>query len=102
MYAGNDPSPNQSGQMNVRSNRTTKRGSPYLRKALFILMSIYLQNSPLEEPVYQFLDRKRSEGKPYYVYMMAGATKFLHRYYAKVRDYLHELDDHQADTPVNL
>lgn len=41
----------------------------------------------------QFLDRKRAEGKPFYVYMTAGANKFLRRYYAKVRDYLATLDD---------
>lgn len=45
------------------------------------------------EPVFQFLNRKRSEGKPFYVYMTAGANKFLPRYYAKVRDYLATLDN---------
>ena len=51
-------------------------------------MSTYLQSSPADEPVYQFLDRKRSEGKDYYVYMTAGANKFLRRYHAKVHDFL--------------
>ena len=37
-----------------------------------------------------FLDKKRSEGKPYYVYMTAGMTKFLRIYYGKVRDCLKE------------
>lgn len=92
-FAGVDPMPNQSGEMNRRRNKTSKRGSPYLRKALFSVMSIHIQKSPGEEPVYQFLDRKRSEGKPYYVYMTAGANKFLRRYYAKVRDYLTTLDN---------
>lgn len=55
-------------------------------------MSIHIQKSPEAEPVYQFLDRKRSEGKPYYIYMTAGANKFLRRYYAKVRDYLNTLE----------
>ena len=40
--------------------------------------------------MYQFLDKKRSEGKPYYVYMTAGMTKFLRIYYGKVRDCLKE------------
>ena len=47
-------------------------------------MSVILQNAPVDEPVYKFLDKKRAEGKPYYVYMTAGANKFLKRYYAKV------------------
>ena len=47
-----------------------------------------MQNSPLDEPVYQFKDRKRAEGKPYRVYMMASANKFLRIYYATVKAYL--------------
>ena len=56
-------------------------------------IGIYLRCSPADEPVYQFLNRKRAEGKPFYVYMTAGANKFLRRYYAKARDYLATLDD---------
>lgn len=92
-FAGVDPMPNQSGEKNVRSNRSSKRGSPYLRKTLFNIMGIYLKCAPAEEPIYQFLDRKRAEGKPFYVYMTAGANKFLRRYFAKVREYLATLDD---------
>lgn len=91
-FAGVDPMPNQSGEKNVRSNKSSKRGSPYLRKALFNVMICYLQKTPADEPVFQFLDRKRAEGKPYYVYMTAGANKFLRRYYGKVMEYLSTLD----------
>ena len=91
-FAGIDPMPNQSGMKNVRSNKSSKRGSPYLRKTLFTLMQMLLQLSPADDPVYQFLDRKRAEGKPYHVYMNAGGNKFLRRYYGKVRDYLATLD----------
>ena len=92
-FAGIDPMPNQSGDKNVRSNKSSKRGSPYLRKTLFNIMGIYLKCSPQDEPVYKFLDHKRSEGKPFYVYMTAASNKFLRRYYAQVRDYLSTLDD---------
>lgn len=91
-FAGIDPTPNQSGTKDVRSTRTSKRGSPYLRKTLFNLMFVLVQKVPADVPVYQFIDRKRTEGKPYYVYMTAGCTKFLRIYYGKVRDYLAELD----------
>lgn len=84
---------NQSGEKNVRSNRSSKRGSPYLRKTLFNVMGTYLKRSPADEPVYQFPGCKRSEGKPYCVCMTAGANKFLRLYYAKVRDYLATLDN---------
>ena len=92
-FAGVDPMPNQSGEKNVCSTRSSKRGSPYLRKTLFNLMGIHLKKSPVDEPVYQFLDRKRAEKKPFYVYMIAGANKFLRRYYGKVRDYLATIED---------
>ena len=55
-------------------------------------MSVYLQNAPLGEPVYQFMDKKRSECKPYRVYMMAAANKLLRIYYASVKTYLDSLD----------
>ena len=51
-------------------------------------MTVLLQRRPDDEPVYQFLDRKRKEGKPYYSYMTAGSAKFLRVYYGKVRDAL--------------
>ena len=92
-FAGIDPMPNQSGEKNVRSNRSSKRGSPYLRKTLFNVMEVYLKRAPQDEPVFQFLDRKRSDGRPFHVYMTAASNKFLRRYYAQVRDYLAALDD---------
>lgn len=84
--AGIDPPPNQSGKDDPKSRSISKRGSPALRKTLFLIMTIYLQRKPDEEPVYQFLDKKRSEGKPYKVYMIAAAHKFLRIYYAKVKE----------------
>ena len=36
--------------------------------------------------VYQFLDKKRTEGKPYKVYMIAAAHKFLRIYYARIKE----------------
>ncbi len=87
-FAGTDPGRNDSGSRQSDSGRSSKRGSPYLRKTLFVIMTILLQLQPADDPVFQFLDRKRSEGKPYYVYMTAGGTKFLRIYYGKVRDCL--------------
>jgi len=90
-FAGVDPSPNQSGDYERKSNPASKRGSPYLRRSLFLVMTVLLQNAPDGDPVYQFLDKKRSEGKPYYVYMTAGANKFLRIYYGRVKEYLNSL-----------
>ena len=87
-FAGVDPGADQSGDHNRKSNRTSKKGSPYLRKTLFLIMDGLIQRSPADSPVYAFMDKKRSQGKPYLVYMTAGANKFLRIYYGTVRDYL--------------
>ena len=91
-FAGIDAPPYQSGQMAVRSRSISKRGSSALRRTLFLVMSTILRRSPANEPVYQFMDKKRTEGKPYRVYMMASANKFLRIYYATVKQYLNSLE----------
>ena len=87
-FAGLDAPPYQSGNIDIKSRSISKRGSPYLRKTLFQVVQVILENSPADEPVYQFLDKKRAEGKPYRVYMVAAANKFLRIYYAKVNEVL--------------
>lgn len=89
-FAGLDPKKDDSGDKVSKTGKSSKRGSPYLRKTLFVIMNLLIQMKPIDDPVYQFLDKKRSEGKPYYVYMNAGGTKFLRIYYGKVRDCLKE------------
>jgi len=91
-YAGLDAPPNDSGDMTGRHKSMSKIGASSLRRTLFLVMSVYLQNAPLAEPVYQFMDKKRAEGKPYRVYMMASANKFLRIYYATVKAYLESLE----------
>ena len=87
-FAGVDPGADQSGDYNRKSNRTSKKGSPYLRRTLFLIMDGLIQRSPADSPVYAFMDKKRTQGKPYLVYMTAGANKFLRIYYGTVRDSL--------------
>ena len=91
-FAGIDSPPYQSGTIDVRSRSISKRGSAKLRRTLFLVMSTILQTSPADEPIYQYMDKKRSEGKPYKVYMMASANKFLRRYYSTVKAYLEQLN----------
>lgn len=91
-FAGVDPAVNQSGKHETQSNPTTKRGSPHLRKTLYQIVCAYLRKAPANEPVYQFLDKKRSEGKPYFVYMTAAQNKFLRIYYARVKECLESLE----------
>lgn len=91
-FAGLDVSLYQSGTFESKSRSMSKRGSASLRKTLFQVMSVTLQNSPPDEPVFQYLDKKRAEGKHYGVYMMAAANKFLRIYYARVKEHLTSLE----------
>ena len=86
-FAGVDAPPCQSGTFESKNRHISKRGSPRLRKTLFQVMSTIIQHAPADDPVYQFLDRKRWEGKHYYVYMIAAANKFLRIYYGTVMAY---------------
>lgn len=87
-FAGVDPGANQSGTYEAKSNPASKHGSPELRKTLFLVMDVLIKKAPPDDPVFCFMDKKRAVGKPYYVYMTAGANKFLRIYYGKVKAYL--------------
>lgn len=91
-FAGVDPGVDDSGKHSASSVPTTKRGSSHLRKTLFQIICTYLKKAPADEPVYQFLDKKRAEGKPYFVYMTAAQNKFLRIYYARVKECLEAFD----------
>ncbi len=84
-FAGVDPGVNESGSFRSKSNPASKCGPSRLRKTLFLIMTSLLQKSPADDRVYQLLDKKRSEGKPYLVYMAAGANKFLRIYHGKLK-----------------
>lgn len=87
-FAGVDAPPFQSGTFDSKTRRISKRGSPHLRASLFLICSAILKQGNTENPIYCFMDKKRAEGKHYYVYMVAGAAKFLRIYYAKVKEHL--------------
>ena len=101
-FAGVDPGKNDSGQRIQKSVPTTKKGSPNLRKTLFQIMDGLIKRSPMDDPVYAFMDKKRAQGKPYYVYMTAGANKFLRIYYGRVKEYLASLETaQQTNAPAD-
>ncbi|MPN54507.1 IS110 family transposase [bioreactor metagenome] len=101
-FAGVDAPPYQSGTFMAKDRKITKRGSPQLRKTLFQIMRCLLQNAPDHDAVYQFLMKKRAEGKRYYVYMVAGANKFLRIYYGKVKEYLSLLQEQPDGLPMSV
>ena len=92
-FAGVDPGVNKSGTYEQKSVPTSKRESSSLRKTLFQVMDYLTKTKPQDDPVYAFIDKKRAQGKSYYVYMTAGADKFLRIYYGRVKEYLTSLPE---------
>ena len=86
-FAGVDPGGNDSGDYSQKSVHAFKHGSPILRKTLFHIMDVLIKTKP-DDAVYLFMDKKRAEGKPYYVYMTTRANKFIRVYYGKAKEHL--------------
>lgn len=51
-FAGIDPMSNQSDEKNMRSNKSSMRGSLYLRKTQFNVVSIYLKCTSADKLIY--------------------------------------------------
>ena len=62
-YAGIDAPPYQSGSYTAMERHITKRGNKYLRKVIYEVCLSYIQHKPEGDPVYEFIEKKRSEGK---------------------------------------
>lgn len=85
-YAGIDAPPYQSGTFFATERHVSKRGNAYLRKVGFEVMQCLIKHSPEDDPVYDFIQKKRSEGKACTEAMIAGLNKFLRVYYGKVKE----------------
>ena len=82
-YAGLDPSVFESGAFHGRREHISKRGSPYLRRALYLAAhSAHRRNPDLAA----YLERKLAEGKPYKVAVVALAHKLLARIYTVLKE----------------
>ena len=53
----------------------------------------YANMGLLAAVIFDVESKKRAQGKPYYVYMTAGANKFLRIYYGRVKEYLSSLPE---------
>ena len=73
-YAGLEPSVYQSGQLTSTRARMVKRGSKYLRYALFNATKYVCRWDPHFNA---YLAKKRTEGKPYHVAVSHAAKKLL-------------------------
>lgn len=82
-YAGLDAAVSQSGEYECTTNHLSKRGSPYLRKALYQAAFIAENNDPVFKAYYL---KKRSEGKHHMVATNAVARKLCHTIYAVLKN----------------
>ena len=85
-YAGIDTPPYQSGAFNASERKISKRGNSYLRKTGYEIMQSLIKHKPAYDPVYEFIQKKRGEGKCGKEAMIAGVNKFLRIYYGKVME----------------
>jgi transposase len=84
-FAGIDPSVFASGKFTATRNRITKRGSRQLRYALVMAVQCGLIRSR-NTRIKEFYDRKRAEGKPHKVALVACANKLVHWLYAIMKN----------------
>lgn len=82
-YAGIDPTVFSSGEFTATETHMSKRGSPYLRRALWLAAVSASQWNP---DLQAYLHRRLKEGKPYRVIMGAIARKLLARIYAVLKE----------------
>ncbi len=80
-YAGLDPSVFSSGKFTASSSKITKRGSKRLRRAVYVAVQCGLRKG-INERIKAYYDKKKKEGKPYKVAVIACANKLLHHVYA--------------------
>lgn len=82
-FAGIDPTVRQSGEFSSTHNHMSKRGSPYLRHAIFLAATTcFFHNSPLNA----YYKKKRDQGKHHLTATGAVARKLTTVIYAVLRD----------------
>lgn len=82
-FAGIDPTVRQSGEFSSTHNHMSKRGSPYLRHAIFLAATTCsFHNSPLNA----YYKKKRDQGKHHLTATGAVAKKLTSVIYAVLRD----------------
>lgn len=82
-YAGLDPSVKQSGEFKSNQNRMSKRGSPYLRRAIWLASTVAVQFDPMFRAYYE---KKMSEGLHYMNVIGHVSRKMTAVIFAVLRD----------------
>ena len=85
--AGIDVPPYESGQYVANKRVITKKGNKYLRRNLYLVMNSIVTSKPKSDTaVYDFMCKKKAEHKKNKQVRVAGMRKFLHIYYARVKE----------------
>jgi transposase len=82
-FAGIDPTVKQSGEFVGTKNKMSKRGSPYLRRAIWLAASVACFNDPVLSAYY---NKKRKEGKHHFTAVGAVARKMLYIIHSVLRN----------------
>lgn len=82
-YAGIDATVHQSGQFNATQMHMSKRGSPYLRRALWLSAFVASQH---DAELQTYYERKRAEGKHHNTIMGAICRKLLARIFVVLKE----------------
>ena len=82
-FAGIDPTTKQSGEFTGTQNKMSKRGSPYLRRAIWLASTVAAFHDPAIMALYQ---RKRSEGKHHMTAIGHVCRKMTSIIFAVLRD----------------
>ena len=82
-YAGIDPTVKQSGEFNATKNRMSKRGTPYLRRALWTASIVAAFNDP---NLHEYYLKKKNEGKHHGTIIGAIARKLIYRIFIVLED----------------
>ncbi|MGM7684927.1 IS110 family transposase, partial [Cytobacillus sp. Hm23] len=95
-FAGIDPSVYSSGRFTATQNKITKRGSSRLRRSLYMAVRCGIRDSRKQKTtdeiiarnkkLREFYDKKRDEGKPFRVAIIACVNKLLHWIYALLKN----------------
>jgi len=95
-FTGVNPSVFESGKFTATKNRITKRGSSRLRHALYMAVRCAIRDCrksktsdeiiPRNKKLREFYDKKREEGKPFKVAVIACVNKLLHWIFALLKN----------------
>lgn len=89
---GIDVPPYESGKFKATGRVITKKGNRHLRRHLFLVMKSITRTKPKSDTaVYDFITKKKAEHKTDKQAKVAGMRKFLHIYYARVKERYKEL-----------